>query len=183
MIAHTIGACADEELGEPAGQQMVRGVLESGRLEHVQHAGRRGQVGDALGEVPVGGTVGQHGADLGDDLAEVDVVAEADQPVARDPDVEQRDPPPRTHDTGELLEEAGEVDQVAQCEPARDAVDRCVRHRKPEDVGLHPRRPRPVGGEHAVRKVDRDRGVAGLPQVDAQIAGPGREIEHGRFLR
>ena len=39
------------------------------------------------------------------------------------------------------------------------------------------RRARPVGDEHPVTQVDRDRLVAGTCDVDAQVARPARQIE------
>jgi hypothetical protein len=65
----------------------------------------RREIGDALGQVAIRRTVAQQAADLGDDLAEVDVVAPTDHLVARHADVEQRDPPTGPNHTTELLEE------------------------------------------------------------------------------
>ena len=50
-----------------------------------------------------------------------------------------------------------EVDEVAQREPARDAVDRAVGHRQAEGVGLDAAARGAGGGQHAERQVDADR--------------------------
>ena len=71
-----------------------------------------------------------------------------------------------------------EVDEVAQGEPARDAVDGAVGHRQAQDVGLHPRRAAAVGAQHAEAEVDRDRAVAGAGEVDAEVAGAAGQVEH-----
>ena len=93
----------------------------------------------------------------------------ADQPVLRDADIEERDATAGTNHATELGKERRQVDEVAQGEPTRHAVDRRVGHREAEDVGLDPRSAAAIRGEHAEAEVDRDRTVAG-----AGIPGCGR---------
>ena len=71
-----------------------------------------------------------------------------------------------------------EVDEVAQREAARHAVDRAVGHRQAQDVGLHTGRAAAVGAQHAEAEVDRDRPVPGAGEVDAQVAGAAGQVEH-----
>ena len=73
-----------------------------------------------------------------------------------------------------------EVDEVAQGEPARDAVDR--RRRAPAGAGRRPATSGAVGagrGEHAERQVDADRPQPGGGQLAAEVAGAAGQVEHG----
>ena len=75
-------------------------VASSNPARRATPASRRvRQVGDTLGQVGVGGAVGQRSADLRHDLAEVDAVAPAHQPVLGHADVEQGDPTAGLDDT------------------------------------------------------------------------------------
>ena len=84
-------------------------------------------------------------------------VADPHEAVAGHADVEQGDAPAGADHAGELGEERRQVDEVAQGEPARHAVDAAVGDREAQDVGLDPRRSAAVGAQHPEAEVDRDR--------------------------
>ncbi len=134
-------------------------------------AGRR-QVGHALGQVAVGGGVGEQAADAGHDLAEVHAVAPADAPrwagwrrrAGRSgrPGGRRGRARRRTAPSSTRLRSA-----KPHVTPSSDAVG----HGQPEDVGLDPRRAAAVGEQHPEREVDRDRPQPLAGQLDAQVAG------------
>ncbi len=68
-----------QQLRESAAELAVDDVFEAGLFEQGNEFGWLGKVGDALGEISIGGAVGQEAADEWNNLAEVDAVAEADE--------------------------------------------------------------------------------------------------------
>ena len=101
----------------PPRQLVVRTRREPGARSVGDHLVGRGQVGDALGEVPVGRAVGQQRADLGHDLAEVDAVAPAETVLRGIADVEQRDPPAGPHDPASSAKNAGRSARLRSANP------------------------------------------------------------------
>ena len=95
----------------------------------------------------------------------------------RDADVEQGDPSAGPHDPAELVEEPAEVDEVAQCEPARHTVDRSVGHGEPEDVGLDRGAPLRSAMSIPRSRSTAQRPVPGLGQVEAEVTGPAGQVE------
>ena len=74
-----------------------------------------------------------------------------------------------------------EVDEVAQREPAREAVERAVGERQAQRrrrarAARRCARPRSMPG----REVDADRRVARVGEGAAEVAGAAREVEHAR---
>ena len=69
----------------------------------------------------------------------------------------QGDAAPGSHDPCQLAQHGAEVGDVAQGEPTGDAVDRRVRQRQCDRVGLHGRQVVRSGAQHAERQVDADR--------------------------
>jgi hypothetical protein len=158
---------------------VVDGIGESPFSEHRNEFLPRGEVGDAPRQVAVGGPVGEQSADERDDPTEVDRVAEAHERVVGNADVEEGDATARPDDPGRLGEERSEVDQIAKCETAGEAVDGRGADGKLEDVGLGARGSGSVGGEHAVAEIHGDGTEPGLGEIDAEIPGARGEIEHG----
>ena len=120
---------AEQQLGDSTGELAMFGVGEAGGTQVGKHPFGRRQVGDALGQIAVGRAVAEQRTDLGHDLAEVQAVAPTDQLVAWYADVEQRDASAGAHHAAELIEERRQLDEVAQGEAARRAVDRVVGQR------------------------------------------------------
>ena len=86
--------------------------------------------------------------------------------------------PPDAQHASDLREHGRERDEVAQREPADDAVERRRCEREDGAVAPHQRRGRSRGVEHAGRDVDADRCVARVGGVAGQVARAAREIEH-----
>ncbi len=138
-----------EELGDPAGEQLPVASAKPARRSWSSSSSGSGQVGHRLGEVAVGGRIGQQPADPGHDLAEVDAVAPSHDRVGRHGHLEQGDASAGSHDAGQLGEERFEGDEVAQGEPARDPVHGSGGQRQPQGVGLHaPARQSTAGRQH-----------------------------------
>ncbi len=179
----TLVACADELLGQPARQVPMFGVGETGGAEHGDHVGRLGEVRHAARQVAIGRTVREQRTDLRYHLAEVDVVAETQHLALRHAHIDQRDSPTGSGDPGDVGEEGGQIEQVAQCKATRDTVNHAIRNGQTQNVGLHPRSTGAVGCEHAVTEVDRDRSQPGRAKVHTEVAGARRQVDHGGTSR
>ena len=131
---------------------------------------RRRQVRHALGQVPVGGRIGQQPADAGHHLAEVHAVSPADHGVGRGGDVEQGDAPARADDPSSSSKNAPSSTRL-RSEAARRPVER---RPGPGARGCRPgpAAPAAVGQQHPEREVDRHRPQP-WRQLHAQVAGAG----------
>ena len=88
-------------------------VFEAGRLEHCDESCWIGQVRDALGEVAIGGTIGEQATDQWHDATEVDAISEPHERVVRNPHVEQADSPVGSYHSMQFAKEGVEIDEVA----------------------------------------------------------------------
>ena len=102
------------------------------------------------------------------------------QAIGWDGDIEQRDSSARTNNAAEFLEEAFELDQIAQCESAGDAIKGRVGHREVENVGLGKRRLGASRGEHPVRKIEPDRAESLRLEFAAEVTGAACQISDER---
>ncbi len=155
----------------------MAGVGETGLSEVSEHDVGLGEVGHTLRQVAIGGAVGEKTSDLRNDLAEVEAVADTDEATLRNSDVEQSDSPTGANDPSELAEKDRKVDEIAQGEPARRAIDRSIGERKSKDIGLRPRRTRTIGGQHAETEVERQGLETGPTEIDAEVTGSARQID------
>ena len=171
-----------EQLREAATQLPVHNMFETSGLEQCDEPRRLWQVGDALGEVAVCGAIGQETSDEGNDLAEVDPVAEANQRVVRHADIEEADSTVRSDDAVEFGEERRKVHEVAKRKAAGHAVDARVGNGQLQDVGLNPRSFTSASMQHPVRQVDRNRRQPCVSKIDAHVARSTRQVEHDAVL-
>ena len=166
-----------EKLCESATQLSMHYVFESRVLEECHELGRFGEIRDALGEVAIGGAIGQQSADQRNDLAEVNAVAEPDERIVGNADIEEADPTVRSNHAMKFDEERAEIDEIAKCEAARHAIDAAVRNGQLKDVCLRPWRVAPTGVQHAVGEVDGNRFQSRVCQIDAHVASATSEVE------
>ena len=132
-------------------------------------------------QVPVGVfVVGEEAAEHGHGTAEPHRVPGAHDRVAGHGGVDGREPPTLTQHARALGEHDAQRHEVAQREPAHDAVERTVGEREHGAVGARQRRGRVRGREHPGGEVDADRVDVDAREVVAQVAGAAREVEHAR---
>ena len=154
-------------------------VRKPAALERSHELAGRREVGDAAGQVAVGGGVGEQSTDARARRARSTTPwPHRTSPLCGVPTSSSAMRPPGRTTRASSTKKVVEVDEVAQGESARDAVDRGVRDGQAEDVGLDPRRAAVVGAQHPQAEVDRDGTVAGPGEVDAQVARAAGQVEH-----
>ena len=89
----------------------------------------------------------------------------------------RRDPPTRADHPGELVEEAGQLHEVAQREAAGGAVGGAVGQGEGQDVAVDQGCLGAGGDEHPHRQVDTDRSETGLRRLPTEVAGAAGEVE------
>ena len=134
-----------------------------------------------FGQVRVGvGVVRERAPEERHRAAEPDRVPRPHQRVRGHRGVEGDEATSRAEDARDLAEHGGELDEVAQREPADDAVEAAVAERKLGRVGPNEGSTGVGGGEHSRRVVDADGAVAAGHDVVGEVAGATGEVEDQR---
>jgi hypothetical protein len=153
-------------------------VVEAGSLQAVNKAIGSGEIRHALRQIPICGTIRQESANERHDSSEVQPIAEAQEWIRRCADIEQRNTPAVTNDSGKFKKETIEVNQIAQRETASNAIDRSIWKREYEDVGLGTRCATAVLCQHAEGEVHGDRSKTRSGKIDAKVSRSTRQVEH-----
>ena len=89
--------------------------------------------------------------------------------------------PAGSQDAAELVEDAGQVSEVANGEPAHDAVGGARAQRQGGRVGLDEGSASGAGcGEHPEGEIDPERSPPCAAQLACEIACPAPDVEHDR---
>ena len=147
----------------PAVNVRPRDGREAGRLDQREQVAGRRQVGRRAGQVVVGLRVVRQGRpDERHDPTEPDVVPGPEQRAGGLGGLEGGETRARSQDARALPEEALEVDEVAECEAADDAVGGRVGNRQRQRVGARQRSGRVRSGR-ACRRRSRHRSASNPP--------------------
>lgn len=123
-------------------------VHETRTLQQRDDFVTRRQIGDALRQIAVGGSIGEKASDQWHDLAEMDGVTESNDWIAGSADIEEGDASSRANDSGKFDEESAKIAQVAQGEATRNTIDRSHTEWQAQDVGLDAWRVAAVHDQH-----------------------------------